>query len=173
MMWGANENLWGDYSPVNFAAFRDWLRTKYGTAQRLSEAWGDASTSFETALLPVATRRLHTELGALRDPTKEQPVIDFYLFNSELVADTICHCARAIKEITKGEKVVGAFYGYTLQLCGEQRQQNAGHLALGKVLASPDIDFLTSGNCFEAAFSPRATRIFATGPQPSSNETQK
>ena len=95
-------------------------------------------------MIPVATRRLHTELGALRDPAKEQPVIDFYLFNSELVADTICHFARAIKEITKGEKVVGAFYGYTLQLCGEQRQQNAGHLALGKVLASPDIDFLCS-----------------------------
>ena len=144
MMWGANENLWGDYSPVNLAAFREWLRTKYGTAERLSEAWGDASTSFETALIPAATRRLHTELGSLRDPAKEQPVIDFYLFNSELVADTICHFAKAIKEITKGEKVVGAFYGYTLQLCGEQRQQNAGHLALEKVLASPDIDFLCS-----------------------------
>jgi hypothetical protein len=144
MMWGANENQWVDYSPVNLAAFRQWLGAKYGTPKRLREAWGSPKVTFETASIPIATRRLHTELGALRDPAKEQPVIDFYLFNSDLVADTICHFAKAIKEITRGEKIVGVFYGYTLQLCGEQRQQNAGHLALQEVLASPDVDFVCS-----------------------------
>jgi hypothetical protein len=39
---------------------------------------------------------------------------------------------------------VGVFYGYVLQLCGEQRQQNAGHTALQEVWNCPDVDFVTS-----------------------------
>lgn len=144
MMWGANENEWVDYSPVNVARFRGWLRDRYGTVESLREAWGDDAVTFETALIPTKSQRQATELGALRDPAQERAVIDFYLYNSDLVADTICHFARAMKDIAGRDKVVGFFYGYLLQLCGEQRQQNAGHLALEKVLACPDVDFLTS-----------------------------
>jgi beta-galactosidase len=144
MMWGANENQWVDYSPVNTAAFRQWLRGKYGTVENLRRAWNMPDASFETAMIPTKARRLKTELGTLRDPAKEQAVVDFYLYNSDLVAETIGYFAKAIKEITRREKMVGVFYGYTLQLCGEQRQQNAGHLALERVLASPDVDFLCS-----------------------------
>jgi hypothetical protein len=71
-------------------------------------------------------------------------VIDFYRYNSDLVADTIGCFAKAVKDLTRREKIVGVFYGYVLQLCGEQRQQNAGHLGLAQVLASPDVDFLSS-----------------------------
>jgi len=68
----------------------------------------------------------------------------YYRYNSELVAETIGYFAKAVKDLTQREKIVGVFYGYLLQLCGEQRQQNAGHLALERVLASPDVDFLCS-----------------------------
>ena len=144
MMWGGNEQQWVDFSPANTAHFRAWLRDKYGTDENLRTAWHDASASLSTASVPAKAQRQHTALGSLRDPSKEQAVIDFYLYNSDLVADTVCTFAKAIKDITHRKKVVGAFYGYLLQLCGEQRQQNAGHLALEKVLASSDVDFLTS-----------------------------
>ncbi len=144
MMWGGNENQWVDFSPANTARFRAWLLNKYGTDAGLRSAWHDETVSLADAKVPTKAQRQRTELGALRDPAKEQAVIDFYLYNSELVADTICTFAKAVKEITKRKKIVGFFYGYLLQLCGEQRQQNAGHLALEKVLASPDVDFLTS-----------------------------
>jgi len=144
MMWGANEDQWVDYSPVNTLAFRSWLRTKYGTVENLRRAWNAPVASFETVTIPTKTQRRRTELGALRDPAKEQAVVDFYLYNSDMVAETICYFAKAIKEITHRERMVGAFYGYLLQLCGEQRQQNAGHLALEKVLDSPDVDFVCS-----------------------------
>lgn len=144
MMWGGNENQWVDFSPVNTARFRLWLGNKYGTDAGLRAAWHDGAASLSGATIPSKAQRQHTELGSLRDPSKEQAVIDYYLYNSDLVADTICTFAKAVKEITRHKKVVGAFYGYLLQLCGEQRQQNAGHLALAKVLASPDVDFLTS-----------------------------
>ena len=144
MMWGGNEQQWVDFSPANTARFRAWLRQRYGTDEALRAAWQDPSASLAAAAVPTKAQRQRTELGALRDPAKEQAVIDFYTYNSDLVADTICTFARAVKEITRRKKVVGAFYGYLLQLCGEQRQQNAGHLALEKVLESPDVDFLTS-----------------------------
>jgi hypothetical protein len=144
MMWGGNEDEWVDYSPVNVARFRQWLTAKYASDAKLQAAWHDPNVTFATAAIPPKAQRQRTELGALRDPTKEQAVIDYYLYNSDLVAGTISYFAKAVKDITKREKIVGAFYGYLLQLCGEQRQQNAGHLALEKVLASPDIDFVCS-----------------------------
>lgn len=144
MMWGANENEWVDYSPANVARFRHWLREKYGALGSLRRAWADPEVTFETAAIPSKVRRQWTGFGALRDPAREQATIDFYRYNSELVADTIQQFASAVKAMTRREKVVGVFYGYLLQLCGEPRQQNAGHLALARVLASPDVDFLTS-----------------------------
>ena len=144
MMWGANEDEWVDYSPVNIARFRQWLGAKYGTDEKLRAAWHDPAVALATATIPTKAQRQHSALGSLRDPATEQAVIDFYLYNSDLVAGTITYLAHAVKEITHREKIVGIFYGYLLQLCGEQRQQNGGHLGLEKVLASPDVDFVCS-----------------------------
>ncbi len=144
MMWGANEDQWVDYSPANLRAFRRWLEARYGTDQKLQAAWSDPTVTFATAAIPTKARRQAALMGALRDPAREQATIDFYRYNSELVADTIGFFAKAVKDLTRREKIVGVFYGYVLQLCGEQRQQNAGHLGLSQVLASPDVDFLAS-----------------------------
>jgi hypothetical protein len=144
MMWGGNEHQWVDYSPVNIARFRAWLEAKYRTVERLRAAWGDGNVTFANATIPTKAQRQQAELGSLRDPRKEQASIDYYQYNSALVADTIGYFAKAVKDMTHREKTVGVFYGYLLQLCGEQRQQNAGHLALEQVLGSPDIDFVCS-----------------------------
>ena len=144
MMWGANERLWVDYSPVNVTRFRNWLRKRYTIPDALREAWNQPAVTFNNAPIPTRKERENASLGALRNPDSEQHVIDFYLYNSDLVADTICTFAEAVKHIAGHDKTVGVFYGYTLQLCGETRQQNAGHLALKSVLASPHVDFLCS-----------------------------
>jgi Beta-galactosidase len=144
MMWGGNENQWVDYSQVNTARFRGWLKAKYGTDQRLRAAWVDPAVTLVTAAIPTKAQRQKTEYGSLRDPAKEQAVVDYYLYNADLVADTIGCFARTVKDATARRKITGVFYGYLLQLCGEQRQQNAGHLALEKLLASPDVDFVCS-----------------------------
>lgn len=144
MMWGGNENEWVDYSPANHRAFRKWLAAKYDAIEALRAAWGDPEVTFDNATVPTKARRQTSRMGALRDPAQEQQIIDFYLYNSDMVAETIAVLSGAVKEITRREKAVGVFYGYTLQLCGEQRQQNAGHLALAKVLACPDVDFVCS-----------------------------
>jgi len=144
MMWGANENQWVDYSPANVARFRRWLRQRYSTDDALRAAWAQPDATLASAAVPTRVEREHCLMGSLRDPARERAEIDFYLYNSDLGADTICTLAKAVKDITRREKIVGVFYGYLLQLCGEQRQQNAGHLALDRVLASADVDFLCS-----------------------------
>jgi glycosyl hydrolase family 42 (putative beta-galactosidase) len=144
MMWGANENEWVDYSPVNTRKFREWLREKYRTDEGLRAAWGDPAASLDSASVPSRKMREASGPGSLHDPAREQAVIDYSLYSSDLTADTIAFFARAVKDLTRGEKIVGCFYGYLLQLCGEQRQENAGHLALGRLLSSPDIDFVAS-----------------------------
>ena len=144
MMWGSNENAWVDYSPANIKYFRKWLSDKYKTDAALQKAWNNNDVTLATAEIPSYQQRATSQLGYMRNPQKEMQVIDFYTYNSWLVADTITTFAKAVKDICKHEKTVGVFYGYLLQLCGEQRQQNSGHNALRKVLECPDIDFVCS-----------------------------
>src|SRR5581483_8970464 len=42
------------------------------------------------------------------------------------------------------EQICGVFYGYMLHGSRENGFQNTGHLAMQKLLQSPDIDFLTA-----------------------------
>ena len=149
MAWGANNDIWGDYSPVNVKRFRLWLRDKYRTEDPLKAAWHDTEVGFDTAQIPSRDARQATRLGTLRRPAEEQAVIDFYLYNSDLVAETIGLLAREVKDATGRRKTVGVFYGYIMQLDGEHRLQNAGHLALHKVLECPDVDFLSSPTSYK------------------------
>ena len=142
-MWGSNEDQWADYSPANTRKFREWLRGRYPSERALQRAWNDRRVTFETATIPLKAARQGAAIGILRDPATERQSIDYYQYTSWLVADTIRYFARAVKERTHREKIVGAFYGYVLQLM-HQRMQNAGHLALGDLWESPDIDFLCS-----------------------------
>jgi len=144
MMWGGNENQWVDYSPANLRGFRAWLRQEYASDERLQHAWHRCDVALDTAPIPTKRERMAAADGSLRDPAVQRQVIDYDRYTSFLVADTICTLAAAMKRITHRQKAVGVFYGYILQLCGEQRQQNAGHLALDRVLQSPDVDFLCS-----------------------------
>ena len=65
-------------------------------------------------------------------------------YQSELTADTIAMFARAAKEATEGRSLVGAFYGYTMELSnnGPRALANSGHLALAKLLECPDLDMI-------------------------------
>ena len=115
---------------------------RYGTDEALQAAWRDSAVSLDSAELPAVEARTSATAGILRDPSKEQGVVDFYQYLSETMAGDILYFARIVKDATDGRSLAGAYYGYLTQHW--IHQQDSAHLALAKVLESPDIDFLMS-----------------------------
>ena len=65
---------------------------------------------------------------------------EYYAFLSHMTAQRICEFAEHVKSLIEHRLLVGAFYGYTMELA----DRAFTHHALGEVLASPYIDFLCS-----------------------------
>jgi len=140
--WGLWEDHLADYSAPAVRAFHAWLRDRYGDEAALRRAWGDPAVTFETATMPDAKARHSAAHGVFRDPVTERRTIDFYDFLSDTTADAIRYVCHATKEAAGRRSIVGTYYGYLTQ--HQRRQQDSSHLAVEKVLASPDVDFLMS-----------------------------
>lgn len=141
-MWGTWQAAKGDYSQPALRAFREFLKTRYGSDDRLQHAWGDAQVTLATALMPDAATRRPGGPRVLRDPASERQAVDFYEFISNMDADAVLYFARMVREATEGQALVGTYYAY-LTAHGIN-QQDSGHLAARRVFDSPDIDFLMS-----------------------------
>ena len=134
-----------DYSKASIQAFRKWLRSKYGNdVQALRKAWGQAAVTFESAEAPGEAARYSTSRGIFFDPAASSQVPDFLMYFNDSVADVLLENARWVKEITKGAKIVGSFYGAIWLNFPNLSSNKAGQLALTRVLGSKDIDFLCS-----------------------------
>ena len=144
--WSMNTDRLGDYSPHVQSEFRRWLRSRYRTDECLQKAWGRPGMTIETAPIPSQQERFGDRTRTFRDPVRERRVIDFHTFWSDVMADTIALFARTVKEATGGRKVVGAFYGYTFEFT--ELAEDAGHLALGRLTCSPDVDFIMAPSSY-------------------------
>lgn len=144
LYWNSNIGMISDFSPVQTNAFRQWLKDKYKIDHALQHAWHNPGIVFDKVSIPSEQERQVTDLFIFRDPAKRQKVIDYYTFHSEAIPNMITHLAKAVKEACNYESLVGAFYGYTFHTSSGANFQERGHLALSKLLDSPDIDFLTS-----------------------------
>ena len=69
---------------------------------------------------------------------------DFLMYFNDSVGDMLLENARWIKEITNDRKIVGSFYGAIWLNFPNLSSNKAGQLALTRVLASEDIDFICS-----------------------------
>ncbi len=133
-----------DYSPPAKAAFRAWLKRKYGTAAALRRAWHDPNVDFENATPPNEVERYSSNHGIFFDPGVSTRVPDYFTFFNEMVADVLLENARWVKETTGRRKIVGAFYGYLWCNFPNLSTVHSGHLGFAKVLRSPDVDFIAS-----------------------------
>ncbi len=131
-----------DYSEVNLRAYHEFLMNRYGSLSKISEAHGREYPSLESISFPHPIERRYCKSGYLRDPITERSVLDYYDYHNESVADAILYFCHAAKEYTKGERLAGVFYGYVFAM----PQNFKGLHALGKVLRSPDVDFLSTTN---------------------------
>ena len=121
--------------PMN-RAFRRYLRGKYRTDAALQKAWRDPAVTLGTATVPPKSVRATPNY--LLDPATNRRSADFFACNAEVMADLLLALAKETKRVLPG-RLVGAYYGYLLHaIPGE-----GANFLLDKVLASPDIDFLS------------------------------
>ncbi|MBN2307765.1 MAG: hypothetical protein JXR94_02270, partial [Candidatus Hydrogenedentes bacterium] len=124
-----------DYSAPAQEAFRAFLLAKYGGAP------GD----YADVAVPALDERLGRELGVFRDPATAQRAIDYTEFYSESMVDALLHCAHAAKTAVGRKKIVGAYFGYSLEYTNMSwALQMSGHNRLRKALDSPDLDFFSA-----------------------------
>jgi beta-galactosidase len=139
------ENKLNGYAPADARAWRKWLRERYRSDAELQVAWHDTAATLDGATVPVSARRRESPTGILHDPAKQKALIDFAEFQQQAMADLVCDLAKAVRQASRGRKLVVFFYGYVFEF-GPIRLGPAtcGHYALRRVLDCPDIDVLCS-----------------------------
>jgi hypothetical protein len=143
------QETWGNglngYAKGDLRAWQRWLKARYADDAALRKAWRDPRLTLDKAAVPAAAARRAAPAGVLRDPSDERPLIDFAEFQQEAMADCVCHLARAVRQATRGHKLVVFFYGYGFEFGAiNNGAGTAGHYALRRVLQCPDIDVLCS-----------------------------
>jgi hypothetical protein len=126
-----------DLSEANQSAFRRWLQNHYGTEEELAKAWGVDAQTFDRCAVPVFSQQEGQEKQApvfLVLP-QMQPMMDYYRYCSDQVADTLISAVTRIKEIARDNVLVLAPYGFTYELT----EPSSGHYALERLLHS-DLD---------------------------------
>jgi len=135
----------GDYSPANQAAFRKWLREKYGCVDALRDSWSDPAADFDRASIPTLEQRKGDGNFVFRNPKAHMQVVDFYLFHAHTVADTLNFFCRTVKEACDYRKLIAVFYGYLMGMTWhDDAPLEGGHFGFKEVLDAPYVDFISS-----------------------------
>jgi beta-galactosidase len=133
------------YAPADVAAWRQWLKTRYGDDAALRQAWNDPAATCGGAVVPSPAARHAAPAGIFRDPKQERALLDWAEFQQQAMADCVCELARAVRQASHGQKLVLFFYGYVFEFSGlPNGPATAGHYALRQMLNCPDIDVLCS-----------------------------
>ena len=130
----------GGFEEAFRAGFAAWAKKKYQTDERLRQAWKQPQVTFATVRVPTMDERNHPAIGLFYDPISQQFQIDFAEYLNVAIPDAILALSHAIKEETNRTKLTVNFYGYFFEMGGVHQ---TGHMGVGRVLRSPDIDILT------------------------------
>lgn len=127
-----------DTSEANCRGFRAFLRERYADDAALQAAWGGEDTLANACVpsdIPMddAAHSLLTREGDRR-------YTDYLDYMGVLTSSRIEGFARVLKEVTDGQNVVLAFYGYYFEIY----HASAGHFAFRRLLASPWLDGFVS-----------------------------
>lgn len=130
-----------DESDARLYGFREWLRQQYDYDQKgLKTAWKLPEISFETAMPSDISGKERGQ--GFRKKGEDRQLDDTYAYHGQIMSDHIAHFARLVKQVSGNRLLTGAFYGYHLFVHDPRR----GHGALGSLLASPHLDYLSSPN---------------------------
>lgn len=138
--WGRMSNRFGDYGIHNTNAFFAWAEKKYGSLEAVAQAYGQEVSDLHIPDPELRDGKSDSVFSLMRSEQNHTACIDYDIFTSEVNAEATEYFAKIIKERAK-EKLVGAFYGYFIEV---NNSAYAGHLAIDKLLDSPYIDFFAA-----------------------------
>ncbi len=131
--WGYDTSLSGE------KAFQDWTRHRYANdLVALQAAWFDGRVRFDNVKVPDYTELPISGENFLRSGRKERKWVDYHLFLSDLIVLRIQRLANVVKRASEGWFLVAVSYGYTF----EWAHPANGHLSLGKLLRTKDVDII-------------------------------
>ncbi len=96
-----------DFSEPAVAAFREWLRKRYGNDEALRRAWGDPSLSLDAVGIPDPGQRPPAASRLFYDPATERRYVDHRQFQAEQGMVQKAGFARVFKE-AMGRPVIAA-----------------------------------------------------------------
>ena len=134
------DGAFSDYSLPMLKYFRNYLRKKYGTNEKLQAAWRQSNVTFDNAAIPGHAERAANDCGFLRDPLKRANVIDYAEALSQAVVDGMTHYSKIIKRKTNGNWLTGALYGHIMDVGMYMIAEQGGGLAEGAALDIPSMD---------------------------------
>lgn len=138
--WRARKGAALDFSPVAEKGFSEHLRRFYPEVDNVS--------------VPSLAERcqLDAPMSGVWDLDRHLRTSAYYDFYSRLVSDGVLRMCRRAKDILRGRKLVGTYFGYSMIGMEFGDIQMTGHLATKRLLdgASGAIDFLMSpqGYCY-------------------------
>lgn len=128
-----------DTSKAALRAFRAWTRTRYVDDEvTLRASWFDGAARFDTLTIPQYNPEGTDGERFIRASRKQRQYVDYHLFLSDATVSRIADLAYAAKAASEGYFLLGVSYGYTF----EWSHPDSGHLSLGKLLRTPEIDFI-------------------------------
>jgi len=137
--WFFADGVGYDTSKAAVEKFRDWARTRYlNDIVSLRAAWFDGGADFETLTVPAYRHPSDEGEKFVRSSRRERRWVDYHLFLSDSTIGRIGDLAYAAKEASEGNFVIGVSYGYTF----EWSHPSSGHLSLGKLLRTHEVDFI-------------------------------
>jgi beta-galactosidase len=134
-----------DDGPAATDAFRAWLKER-PAAERARALAALGAASIDAARPPTFERRRGaTSPSRFLDPVRDADVLAYEAFFSDEIATLLGELCGVVREASEGRLAAGAFYGYVVEMaCHGSAMRHGGHLALGRVLADPRVDFLAS-----------------------------
>lgn len=93
-------------SPGGLSEFRRWLKSRYGTVEKLRQAWNSSAVTFENAVPPVTEKRYP---GNFYDPATQMPQIDLTRFLNESMGEFANLMCRAAKDAA-GKPVISVMW---------------------------------------------------------------
>src|SRR5262249_13637789 len=128
-----------DTSKAATKQFRDWARRRYLNDEvTLRASWFDGQVNFDTIQVPEFDPVGQDGERFIRSSRKQRRYVDYHLFLSDATCHRITELAYQAKAAGEGRLLVGVSYGYTF----EWTHPASGHLALGKLLRTEEIDFI-------------------------------